>query len=162
MGGLGRVRDVCLQFRPFADVMLSYDFAYNEFVNVMECVPLETLSTATGRKNYIAVATTINRGEDLAAKGAVSPGPFPSWAKADSDHMQTYVFEVVEVNPDPAAARSRSWKLRLRCRDDAKGPVTALCGIDNYLVSSMGQKVGLRLLRDVHTLTAFLDLHPCP
>jgi cleavage and polyadenylation specificity factor subunit 1 len=35
----------------------------------------------------------------------------------------------------------RSFKLRLRCRDEAKGPVTAVCGIDGYLVSSMGQKV---------------------
>ena len=60
--------------------------------------------------------------------------------------VQTYVFEVVEVNADPSSGRSRSWKLRLRCRDDAKGPVTALCGIDNYLVSSMGQKVSLPLL----------------
>ena len=58
--------------KSLAHHKLSYDFAYNEVVNVMECVPLETLSTATGRKNYIAVATTVNRGEDLAAKGAVS------------------------------------------------------------------------------------------
>jgi len=35
----------------------------------------------------------------------------------------------------------RSFNLRLRCRDEAKGPVTAVCGIDGYLVSSMGQKV---------------------
>lgn len=57
--------------------MHSYDFAYNEIVNVMDCVPLETLSTSTGRKNYIAVATTVNRGEDLAAKGAVSAAHRP-------------------------------------------------------------------------------------
>ena len=43
--------------------------------------------------------------------------------------------------PDPASAMKRSFKLRLRCRDEAKGPVTAVCGIDGYLVSSMGQKV---------------------
>jgi cleavage and polyadenylation specificity factor subunit 1 len=35
----------------------------------------------------------------------------------------------------------RGYRLRLRCRDEAKGPVTAVCGIDGYLVSSMGQKV---------------------
>lgn len=35
----------------------------------------------------------------------------------------------------------RWFRLKLHCRDEAKGPVTALCGMDNYLVSSMGQKV---------------------
>ena len=51
------------------------------------------------------------------------------------------MFEIVEVVPDPASDMKRSFKLRLRCRDEAKGPVTAVCGIDGYLVSSMGQKV---------------------
>jgi cleavage and polyadenylation specificity factor subunit 1 len=56
---------------------------------------------------------------------------------------QTYVFEIVEVVPDPGSDIKRSFKLRLRCRDEAKGPVTAVCGIDGYLVSSMGQKVSV-------------------
>ena len=51
------------------------------------------------------------------------------------------MFEIVEVVPDPASDIKRGFKLRLRCRDEAKGPVTAVCGIDGYLVSSMGQKV---------------------
>ena len=53
-----------------------------------------------------------------------------------------YIFEVVEVVPDLSTGMKRWYQLKLRCRDDAKGPVTALCGMDNYLVSSMGQKVG--------------------
>ena len=52
---------------------ISYEFATNEFVNAVECVALETDSTEAGVKDYIAVGTTINRGEDLAAKGCVSP-----------------------------------------------------------------------------------------
>jgi cleavage and polyadenylation specificity factor subunit 1 len=56
------------------------------------------------------------------------------------------VFEIVEVVSDPATGLLRTWKLRLQCRDDAKGPVTAVCGIDTYLVSSMGQKVNLSFL----------------
>jgi cleavage and polyadenylation specificity factor subunit 1 len=47
----------------------------------------------------------------------------------------------VEVVPDPSLAPKRWYKLRLRFRDDAKGPVTAICGFQGYLVSSMGQKV---------------------
>ncbi len=48
-----------------------YEFASNEFVNSLACVSLETLSTESGHKDFIAVGTTINRGEDLAVKGAV-------------------------------------------------------------------------------------------
>ena len=55
---------------------------------------------------------------------------------------KVYIFEVVEVVPDLSTGMKRWYQLKLRCRDDAKGPVTALCGMDNYLVSSMGQKVG--------------------
>ncbi|KAI0313592.1 CPSF A subunit region-domain-containing protein [Amylostereum chailletii] len=122
--------------------MDGFDFAYNEFVTAMDCVSLETQSTDSGRKNYIAVGTTINRGEDLAVKGA------------------TYIFEIVEVVPDPASGLSRSFKLRLRCRDEAKGPVTAVCGIDGYLVSSMGQKIFIRAFDLDERLVgvAFLDI----
>ena len=49
-----------------------YEFATNEVVNAVACVTLETVSTETGSKEFIAVGTTVNRGEDLAAKGAVS------------------------------------------------------------------------------------------
>ena len=56
-------------------------------------------------------------------------------------HYQTYIFEIVEVVPDPSVSPKRWYRLRLRCRDDAKGPVTAICGFNGYVVSSMGQKV---------------------
>ena len=49
-----------------------YEFAAYEFVTCVVSVPLETMSTESGMKDYIAVGTTINRGEDLAVKGAVS------------------------------------------------------------------------------------------
>ena len=47
-------------------VLIRYEFAKNEFVTCLDCVTLETVSTETGTKDYIAVGTTINRGEDLA------------------------------------------------------------------------------------------------
>lgn len=55
----------------------SYEFATNEFVNTISCVTLETSSTENGIKDFIAVGTTINRGEDLAAKGSVSSVTVP-------------------------------------------------------------------------------------
>ena len=110
-------------------------------MNSLACVPLETLSTESGHKHFIAVGTTINRGEDLAVKGAVRLRYFRIFSPSSHLRKQTYVFEIVEVVPDLASDMKRSFKLRLRCRDEAKGPVTAVCGIDGYLVSSMGQKV---------------------
>lgn len=41
-------------------------------MNALECVTLETLSTESGNRDFIAVGTSIDRGEDLAVKGAVS------------------------------------------------------------------------------------------
>ncbi|KIM78173.1 hypothetical protein PILCRDRAFT_98438 [Piloderma croceum F 1598] len=122
--------------------MDGYEFAPNEFVTALECVTLETLSTETGSKEFIAVGTTINRGEDLAVKGAA------------------YVFELVEVVPDPQLAIKRWYKLKLRARDDSKGPVTAVCGLNGYLVSSMGQKIFVRAFDLDERLVgvAFLDV----
>ncbi|TFK39321.1 CPSF A subunit region-domain-containing protein [Crucibulum laeve] len=122
--------------------MDGFEFATNEYINDMACVTLETTSTETGSKEFIAVGTTIDRGEDLAAKGA------------------TYIFEIVEVVPDPAIAPKRWYKLRLRCRDDAKGPVTAVCGFNGYLVSSMGQKIFVRAFDSDERLVgvAFMDV----
>lgn len=57
---------------------LSYEFATNEYINAMAIVTLETSSTDNGSKDFIAVGTTINRGEDLAAKGAVGV-PASTW-----------------------------------------------------------------------------------
>ncbi|KAG7097937.1 hypothetical protein E1B28_005248 [Marasmius oreades] len=122
--------------------MDGYEFANNEVINALACVTLETSSTESGSKEFIAVGTTIDRGEDLAVKGA------------------TYIFEIVEVVPDPSLAPKRWYKLRLRCRDDAKGPVTALCGLNGYLVSSMGQKIFVRAFDLDERLVgvAFLDV----
>ncbi|KAF8970332.1 CPSF A subunit region-domain-containing protein [Flammula alnicola] len=120
----------------------GFEFATNEYINDMACVTLETSSTESGSKDFIVVGTTIDRGEDLAAKGA------------------TYIFEIVEVVADPAVLPKRWYKLRLRCRDDAKGPVTAVCGFSGYLVSSMGQKVFVRAFDSDERLVgvAFLDV----
>ncbi|KAI0777316.1 CPSF A subunit region-domain-containing protein [Trametes elegans] len=122
--------------------MDGYEFAANEFVNCVVSVPLETVSTESGMKDFIAVGTTINRGEDLAVKGAV------------------YIFEIVEVVPDPSTNIKRWWRLKLLCRDDAKGPVSFLCGMNGYLVSSMGQKIYVRAFDLDERLVgvAFLDV----
>ena len=57
-----------------------------------------------------------------------------------------YIFEIVEVVAYASTNARRWWRLKLLCRDDAKGPVTFLCGMNGYLVSSMGQKVSVPVL----------------
>ncbi|TDL22024.1 hypothetical protein BD410DRAFT_828742 [Rickenella mellea] len=126
----------------FVYTLDGYEFAENEFVNSVECVTLETQSTESGQKDFLAVGTTIHRGEDLAVKGA------------------TYVFEIVEVVPEPNSLPKRRYRLRMHCRDEAKGPVTAVCGLNGYLVSSMGQKIFVRAFDLDERLVgvAFLDV----
>ena len=68
----GRVSLLSKPFLGYFSSIIRFEFAPNEFVTALECVTLETLSTETGSKEFIAVGTTINRGEDLAVKGAVS------------------------------------------------------------------------------------------
>jgi hypothetical protein len=51
--------------------VFRFEFATNEYINDMTIVTLETAATETGTKDFIAVGTTIDRGEDLAVKGAV-------------------------------------------------------------------------------------------
>lgn len=58
---------------PITHATVRYEFAQNEFVTCLDCVTLESVSTETGTKDFIAVGTTVNRGEDLAVKGAVCP-----------------------------------------------------------------------------------------
>ena len=60
-----------IKHRSWLTALYSFEFATNEYVNDMTCVTLETSSTESGIKDFIAVGTTIDRGEDLAAKGAV-------------------------------------------------------------------------------------------
>ncbi|KIJ27345.1 hypothetical protein M422DRAFT_271489 [Sphaerobolus stellatus SS14] len=118
----------------------GFEFPSNEFVNALETIELETLSTQSGFKEFIVAATTVYRGEDLAVKGA------------------SYIFEIVEVVPDKPG--TRRYHLKLLCRDDAKGPVSAICGINGYLVSSMGQKIFVRAFELDERLVgvAFLDV----
>ncbi|EJT99386.1 hypothetical protein DACRYDRAFT_17537 [Dacryopinax primogenitus] len=122
----------------------GYDFAPNEFINVVKSVNLETLSSESGFKDYIAVGTSTFRGEDLAVRGA------------------TYIFEVIEVVSYPDDPLP-PYRLKLLCRDEAKAPVNAICGLNGYLVSSQGFKVFVRAFEQDERLVgvAFMDAGVC-
>jgi hypothetical protein len=52
-----------------------YEFRPNEFISIVKSVSLATRSKASGRKEFIAVGTTVYRAEDLAGRGGVSFPP---------------------------------------------------------------------------------------
>ncbi|KAK4054607.1 mRNA cleavage and polyadenylation factor subunit [Microbotryomycetes sp. JL221] len=79
----------------------GYEFRPNEFVATLKAVSLATKSTASRRKDFIAVGTAVYRAEDLATRGGV------------------YLFEVIKTNPDPAVA-GRTHQLKLLTFEDAK------------------------------------------
>lgn len=118
----------------------GYDFDDCELITAIKCVSLETMTTVTGRKDYIAVSTGIGQGEDVATRGA------------------TYVFDIVEVVPEPGNPQTNH-KLKLLTREEVKGAVTTICEVNGYLLSTIGQKIVIRALEDEDRLVgvAFID-----
>lgn len=105
---------------PFR-VLDGYDFDQNEEVLCVESVTLESSSSPTGFRDFIAVGTGKNFGEDRATSGAV------------------YVFEVVEVvGTKPGVS---GWRLKYRCKDPTRNPVSAIANINGYIVHSNGPKI---------------------
>ncbi|KAK4697553.1 cleavage and polyadenylation specificity factor subunit 1, partial [Phenoliferia sp. Uapishka_3] len=119
----------------------GYEFRPNEFISVVKSVSLATRSTLSGRKDFIAVGTTVYRAEDLAARGGL------------------YLFEVIKVVAHPDTP-THDHKLKLLTFEDTKSVVGNLCDIDGYLVMSMGQKLYVRAFEQDETLIAvgFLDV----
>ncbi|GAC95935.1 hypothetical protein PHSY_003513 [Pseudozyma hubeiensis SY62] len=118
------------------EVVDGYEFEANETVSALRSVILDSPSTTSGRKEFIAVGTTTFHGEDRTAKGSV------------------YLFEVIEVV-------GGGWRVKLVCRDDSRAPVTAISSVNGYLMSTCGQKLFVRALEKEEWLIsiAFLD---CP
>ncbi|CDU25131.1 related to cleavage and polyadenylation specificity factor, 160 kDa subunit [Sporisorium scitamineum] len=120
----------------------GYEFEANETVTSLEIVTLDAPSTLSGRKQFIAAGTTTFHGEDRTAKGCV------------------YLFEVIEVVSSKYQI-GKDLRLKLVCRDDSRGPVTAIADLNGFLVSTCGQKLYVRALEKEEWLIsiAFLD---CP
>lgn len=119
----------------------GYEFRPNEFVSTMKGVSLHSKSTLSGRKDFVAVGTTVYRGEDLAARGGI------------------YIFEVVKVVADPDRPYE-GYKLKMLFFEDTKSVVGNVCDMDGYLVMSMGQKLYVRALEldEVLLAVGFLDV----
>ena len=120
----------------------THPFAHNEVVIVVTAIPMEISEHTHEHKTLIAVGTGIFRGEDHSARGAI------------------YVFEVIEVVPEPGRPETNR-KLKLVVREEVKGTVSAICGVNGYLLAAQGQKVMVRGLKEDQSLlpVAFMDMN---
>jgi len=119
----------------------EYSFAHNEIALVVKTISLEVSEHTKERKQLVSVGTAIFRGEDHSARGGI------------------YVFEVIEVVPEPNRPETNR-KLKLVTREEVKGTVSAICGVNGYLLAAQGQKIMVRGLKEDQSLlpVAFLDM----
>jgi cleavage and polyadenylation specificity factor subunit 1 len=109
----------------------------------MKILNLVTSENSSTKKPLLCIGTSIINGEDLPTKGNV------------------YIFDIIDVVPHPDRPETGS-KLKLICKEEVKGAVTALSeiGTEGFLLMSQGQKVLVRGLKEDQTLlpVAFLDV----
>ncbi|BEI92713.1 uncharacterized protein CcaverHIS019_0503410 [Cutaneotrichosporon cavernicola] len=102
-------------------VLDGYDFDQNEAILAVQSVNLESAASPTGFRDFIAVGTGKNFGEDRASHGAV------------------YIFEVDELVG--VAPGKPGFRLRFCTKDPTRNPVSALANLGPYLIHSNGPKI---------------------
>jgi len=116
-----------------------------ETILSMKTLNLEVSEVTNERRQLVVVGTGIAKGEDLAIKGRV------------------YVFDVVDVVPEPDRPETNK-KLKMIAKEDIpRGAVTGISSIGNqgFMLITQGQKCMVRGLKEDGTLlpVAFLDMN---
>ncbi|KAI8619412.1 CPSF A subunit region-domain-containing protein [Chytriomyces sp. MP71] len=117
-----------------------YALEVNEQVLCCQVVSLDSKQTTSGKKLFLVVGTGMCRGEDLTARGRI------------------LVFDIIDVVPEIDNPQS-CHKFKLLHTVDEKSPITALCGLNGYLVCAIGSRMIIYTFEDSETLNgiAFLD-----
>ena len=135
---------------------LRIDLEEWEHVTCMKTVALRSQETVSGLKGYIAAGTCLMQGEEVTCRGRVSsldttPQRLSSFSKGGMENTrllnpfcffsaQILILDVIEVVPEPGQPLTKN-KFKVLYEKEQKGPVTALCHCNGYLVSAIGQKV---------------------
>ena len=95
-----------------------------EHVTCLKTVSLEYEGHASGLKDYLAVSTNYNYGEDIISRGRI------------------FILDLIEVVPEPGQPLTKN-KIKTLYAKDQKGAVAAISSVSGYLVAAIGQKVFL-------------------
>lgn len=121
----------------------SYELGPSEHITAVKSMSLEVSENTHERREMVVVGTALVRGEDIPSRGCV------------------YVFEVIQVVPDPEAPETDR-KLKLIGKEVVKGAVTSLSEIggQGFLMVAQGQKCMVRGLKEDGSLlpVAFMDM----
>ncbi|XP_055328374.1 cleavage and polyadenylation specificity factor subunit 1-like [Paramacrobiotus metropolitanus] len=110
-----------------------------EFATAMKVLPLRN-GTETGMREYVVIGTNFAYGEDVQSRGRI------------------ILLDILDVVAEPDQPLSRV-KQKAIYEEEQKGPVTALCGVNGYIVSAIGQKVFIWGLKGNSLVgVAFLDV----
>jgi hypothetical protein len=93
-----------------------------EIVTSCKSVILNSRQSNTGQKEYIAVSTSFQKGEDRQIRGRI------------------LLFEIISIVPDPEAPH-RDHKFKLIFQEEQKGPVSTLSHVNGYLLAAVGTKL---------------------
>ena len=103
-------------------MQVTHQFAPFEHITAMKVLPLRN-GTETGMKEYVVLGSNMSYGEDVQSRGRL------------------ILIDVLDVVPEPDRPLVK-FKMNQIYADEQKGPVTAICGVNGYIVSAIGQKVG--------------------